>query len=161
MQNITIIALGKVQKGFLSEGCSEYIKRLVPICDFNLIEIKDEQLLEKNLNPALIEKALDKEADKILECIPKQSFVISLCIEGKQLSSEQMSQLFSQKAVDGYSGITLIIGSSHGLSQRVKQASDMQLFFSKMTFPHQMARLMALEQIYRAFTIINGTKYHK
>ena len=161
MQNITVIALGKVQKGFLTDGCNEYIKRLRPLCGFNLIELNDEILPEKNLNQTLIDKALDKEADRILENIPKQSYVISLCIEGKQLSSEELAGVFAQKAVEGYAGVCFIIGSSHGLSEKVKSKSDLRLSFSKMTFPHQLARLIALEQIYRGFSINSGSKYHK
>lgn len=161
MQNITLIAMGKVQKGFLSDGCNEYIKRLRPMCSFKLVEIDDEPLPEKNLNPTLITKALDKEADKILAAIPKQCFVISLCIEGKMLSSEELAEVFRQKAVEGYSNICIIIGSSHGLSDRVKKASNLKLSFSKMTFPHQLARMILLEQTYRALSINAGTKYHK
>ncbi len=161
MQNITIIAMGKVQKGYLSDGCNEFIKRLKPMCNFRLIEIEDEILPEKNLNRTLIEKALEKESVKILGAIPKQSYVITLCIEGKQLSSEELAKTIEQKAVDGFSNICLIIGSSHGLHEKVKQASHLRLSFSKMTFPHQLARLIALEQIYRALSINMGSKYHK
>ena len=161
MQNITIIAMGKVQKGFLSDGCNEYIKRLKPMCNFKLIELDDEHLPEKNLNQTLIDKALEKESVKILANIPKQSFVITLCIEGKQLSSEQLAETIAQKGVEGYSNICLIIGSSHGLHEKVKAASQLRLSFSKMTFPHQMARLIALEQTYRALSINAGSKYHK
>lgn len=161
MQNITIIAMGKVQKGFLSDGCNEYIKRLKPMCNFKLIELDDEHLPEKNLNQTLIDKALDKESVKILAAIPKQSFVITLCIEGRQLSSQQLAETIAQKGVEGYSNICLIIGSSHGLSEKVKAASHLRLSFSKMTLPHQLARLIALEQIYRALSINAGSKYHK
>ena len=161
MQNITVIAMGKVQKGFLSDGCNEYIKRLKPMCNFKLIELDDEHLPEKNLNQTLIDKALDKESVKILAAIPKQSFVITLCIEGRQLSSQQLAETIAQKGVEGYSNICLIIGSSHGLSEKVKAASHLRLSFSKMTFPHQLARLIALEQIYRALSINAGSKYHK
>ena len=161
MQNITVIAMGKVQKGFLSDGCNEYIKRLKPMCNFKLIELDDEHLPEKNLNQTLIDKALDKESVKILAAIPKQSFVITLCIEGRQLSSQQLAETIAQKGVEGYSNICLIIGSSHGLSEKVKAASHLLLSFSKMTFPHQLARLIALEQIYRALSINAGSKYHK
>jgi len=161
MQNITIIAMGKVQKGFLTDGCNEYMKRLKPMCQFKLIELDDEPLPEKNLNQTLIDKALEKEAVRILAQIPKQSFVITLCIEGKQLSSEELAQLIDQKGIEGYSNICLIIGSSHGLSEKVKRASQLRLSFSKMTFPHQLARLIALEQIYRALSINAGSKYHK
>lgn len=161
MQNITIIAMGKVQKGFMLDGCNEYIKRLRPMCNFKLIELDDENLPEKNLNQTLINKAIDKESARILSAIPKQSYVISLCIEGKQLSSEELAKTISQKGLEGFSNICLIIGSSHGLSEKVKSASHMKLSFSKMTFPHQLARVIALEQIYRALSINAGTKYHK
>ena len=153
--------MGKVQKGFLTDGCNEYIKRLRTMCDFKLVEIEDEPLPEKNLNQTLIDKALEKESGKIISAIPKQSYVIAMCIEGKQLASEDFAKLFNQKAVEGYSNICLIIGSSHGLSEKVKARRDLRMSFSKMTFPHQLFRLMALEQIYRAFSINAGTKYHK
>ena len=161
MINVTLITLGKVQKGFLTDGCNEYIKRLRTMCDFKLVEIEDEPLPEKNLNQTLIDKALEKESGKIISAIPKQSYVIAMCIEGKQLASRDFAKLFNQKAVEGYSSICLIIGSSHGLSEKVKASRDLRMSFSKMTFPHQLFRLMALEQIYRAFSINAGTKYHK
>ena len=153
--------MGKVQKGFLTDGCNEYIKRLRAMCDFKLVEIEDEPLPEKNLNQTLIDKTLEKESGKIISAIPKQSYVIAMCIEGKQLASRDFAKLFNQKAVEGYSSICLIIGSSHGLSEKVKARRDLRMSFSKMTFPHQLFRLMALEQIYRAFSINAGTKYHK
>ena len=161
MINVTLITLGKVQKGFLTDGCNEYIKRLRTMCDFKLVEIEDEPLPEKNLNQTRIDKALEKESGKIISAIPKQSYVIAMCIEGKQLASRDFAKLFNQKAVEGYSSICLIIGSSHGLSEKVKARRDLRMSFSKMTFPHQLFRLMALEQIYRAFSINAGTKYHK
>ena len=161
MINVTLITMGKVQKGFLTDGCNEYIKRLRTMCDFKLVEIEDEPLPEKNLNQTLIDKALEKEGGKIISAIPKQSYVIAMCIEGKQLASRDFAKLFNQKAVEGYSSICLIIGSSHGLSEKVKARRDLRMSFSKMTFPHQLFRLMALEQIYRAFSINAGTKYHK
>lgn len=161
MINVTLITLGKVQKGFLTDGCNEYIKRLRTMCDFKLVEIEDEPLPEKNLNQTLIDKALEKESGKIISAIPKQSYVIAMCIEGKQLASRDFAKLFNQKAVEGYSSICFIIGSSHGLSEKVKARRDLRMSFSKMTFPHQLFRLMALEQIYRAFSINAGTKYHK
>ncbi len=161
MQNITIIAMGKVQKGFQLDGCNEYIKRLKTMCNLKIVQLEDVQLAEKNLNDTLIQKTLDREADEIIKNIPKQSYVISMCIEGKQMSSEELAKLFNDKAVEGFSNICFIIGSSHGLSDRVKQLSHYKMSMSKMTFPHQLARVMLLEQIYRGFSIINGSKYHK
>ena len=110
MINVTLITMGKVQKGFLTDGCNEYIKRLRTMCDFKLVEIEDEPLPEKNLNQTLIDKALEKESGKIISAIPKQSYVIAMCIEGKQLASRDFAKLFNQKAVEGYSSICLIIG---------------------------------------------------
>ena len=161
MINVTLITLGKVQKGFLTDGCNEYIKRLRTMCNFKLVEIEDEPLPAKKLNQTLIDKALENESGKIISAIPKQSYVIAMCIEGKQRASRDFAKLFSQKAVEGYSSLCLIIGSSHGLSEKVKARRDLRMSFSKMTFPHQLFRLMALEQIYRAFSINAGTKYHK
>ena len=134
MINVTLITLGKVQKGFLTDGCNEYIKRLRTMCDFKLVEIEDEPLPEKNLNQTLIDRALEKESGKIISAIPKQSYVIAMCIEGKQLASRDFAKLFNQKAVEGYSSICLIIGSSHGLSEKVKARRDLRMSFSKMTY---------------------------
>lgn len=161
MQNITIIAMGKVQKGFMMDGCNEYIKRLKTMCNLKIIQLEDVQLMEKNLSEAMIQKTLDREADEIIKNIPKQSYVIAMCIEGKQMSSEELAKMFSDKAVEGFSNICFIIGSSHGLSDRVKQLSNYKMSMSKMTFPHQLARVMLLEQIYRGFSILGGSKYHK
>ncbi len=159
MLNITLIAMGKVHKGFMLDGCNEYIKRLKTLCNLKIIEIDDET--SKNMNDSLIEKTLEKEAKKIISNIPKQSYVISLCIEGKQVSSEDLAGILKDKPIMGYSNICFIIGSSHGLSQEVKNLSDFKMSFSKMTFPHQLARVIALEQIYRGFCINNNIKYHK
>ena len=131
------------------------------MCSLKIIQLEDVQLMEKNLNDTLIQKTLDREADEIIKNIPKQSYIISMCIEGKQISSEDMAKMFNDKAVEGFSNITFIIGSSHGLSDRVKQMSHFKMSMSKMTFPHQLARLMLLEQTYRAFSILGGSKYHK
>lgn len=161
MQNITIIAMGKVQKGFMLDGCNEYIKRLKTLCNLKIIQLEDVQLMEKNLNETLIQKTLEKESEEIIKNIPKQSYIISMCIEGKQMSSEELAKTFADKAVEGVSNITFIIGSSHGLSDKIKQMSNYKMSMSKMTFPHQLARVMLLEQIYRGFSIINGSKYHK
>lgn len=161
MQNVTIIALGKVQKGFMQDGCNEYIKRLKPMCSLKVVQLDEISLPEKNINQTLIDKTLDKEAEEIVKHIPKNSFVISMCIEGKQLSSTELAQMIDKKGVEGYSDIVFIIGSSHGLSDKIKALSDYKLSISKMTFPHQLARVILLEQIYRAFSIINGSKYHK
>ncbi len=161
MQSITVIAMGKVHKGFMLEGCEEYQKRLKTMCNLKIVQLEDVQLMEKNLSEAMIQKTLDKEAEEIIKNIPKQSYIIAMCIEGKQVSSEELARLFSEKYVEGYSNICFIIGSSHGLSDKVKKMANLKLSMSKMTFPHQLARVMLLEQIYRAFSILGGSKYHK
>ncbi len=161
MLNITVIAMGKTHKGFMQDGCNEYIKRLKSLCNLKIIEIDDEVILEKNINESIIEKTLSKEAKKIISNIPKQSYIVSLCIEGKQVSSEDLANILKEKPIMGYSNICFIIGSSHGLSEEVKKISDFKMSFSKMTFPHQLARMIALEQIYRGFCINNNIKYHK
>ncbi len=161
MLNITLIALGKTHKGFMQDGCSEYIKRLKSFCNLKIIEIDDETNMDKSMSDSVINKTLEKEAKKIINSIPKQSYVISLCIEGKQLSSEDLALVLKEKPVMGYSNICFIIGSSHGLADEIKKLSDLKLSFSKMTFPHQMARMILLEQVYRGFCINNNIKYHK
>ena len=161
MQNITLICLGKLNAKYFNDGCKEYIKRLEKFAKLKIIELEEEQINEKNYSSVLVQKALDKEAEKILQNIPKQSNIIALCIEGKQLASEELADYFSQKAISGNGHITFIIGSSHGLSEKIKSKANLKFSMSKMTFPHQLARLMLLEQIYRGFSIISNTKYHK
>ena len=160
MQTIKIICVGNLKEKYLVSAVEEYEKRLKSFCDFEIIEIAEQRLPE---NPSLsqIENALNKEAEKIGEKIPKGSAVISMAIEGKQLSSEDLAEKISAYAVNGKSKIVFLIGSSFGLSEMLKQKSDFKLSMSKMTFPHQLSRVMICEQIYRAFGIINHTKYHK
>ena len=161
MQNITLICIGKLNMKYFSDGCQEYIKRINVMAKFKVVELAEEQIYEKNVSEANILKALDKEAEKILDQIPKGSNVVALCIEGKQMPSTKLAQFFSDKAVAGNGDITFIIGSSHGLSKIVKATAMLKFSMSEMTFPHQLARLMLLEQIYRALSINQGSKYHK
>ncbi len=161
MVGINVIAVGKVQKGFMSDGCAEYARRLGAMCSFRLIELDEEPFNEKNASPTRIEKALEKEGERILAAIPRGSYVIPMCIEGKMMSSEELARTIADRTVGGYPSFTFIIGSSHGLSEKVKRAGDLKLSFSRMTFPHQLFRVMLLEQIYRALSINSGSKYHK
>lgn len=160
MINVTLICLGKLKETYLTEACAEYTKRLTPFCKYTIIELTPESL-PNNPSEAQIQAALQVEGKRILAEIPKNSFVYALCIEGKQRSSEQLSRELEDIALQGKSNITFIIGSSFGLSPEVKQRADQKLSMSLMTFPHQLARVMLLEQIYRAFQISNGGKYHK
>ena len=160
MQNITLICIGRLKESYLRDAVSEYIKRLSGLCKLNLIELPAEKLSD-NPSKKEIENALESEGKKILEKIPKGAYVYTMCIEGKQKSSEELSSEMDSLAVRGYSNIAFIIGGSFGISERVKSVSDYRLSMSKMTFPHQVARVMLLEQIYRSIQISIGTKYHK
>ena len=160
MLNITIIAIGKLKEQYLRDASAEYQKRLSASCKLNIIELNPEKLSD-NPSAKEIENALNNEAKKIIEKIPKGAKVYSMCIEGKQRSSEELSREIDNLALEGASNIVFIIGGSFGLSEEVKKLSAYRLSMSKMTFPHQIARIMLLEQIYRAMQISIGTKYHK
>ena len=160
MLNITIIAIGKLKEQYLRDASAEYQKRLSASCKLNIIELTPEKLSD-NPSAKEIENALNNEAKKIIEKIPKGAKVYSMCIEGKQRTSEELSAEIDSLAVEGVSNIVFIIGGSFGLSDEVKKLSAYRLSMSKMTFPHQIARIMLLEQIYRAMQISMGTKYHK
>lgn len=159
MMNVTVIAVGKLKESYLRDGCNEYIKRLGAFSKVNVIEVNEERIGE---NPSLaeIETVIAKEGERIIKKIPKGATVVSLCIEGKEYSSPDFSLLIedvSQKS----SHICFVIGGSYGLSNQVKELSKYRLSFGKMTLPHQLARMVLLEQIYRGFSISNNSKYHK
>ena len=159
MIKITIIALGNLKEKYLREASEEYIKRLKAYCDLNIIEIEPVRLPEKpSVND--ISAALDREAELILKKIPESSKVYALCIEGSQFTSEEFAAAIKTDSGIGRS-LTFIIGSSYGLSEKVKLRADKKLSYSKMTFPHQLFRILLLEQIYRAFRINSGGAYHK
>lgn len=160
MISINIICVGSLKEKYLKDAVEEYKKRLFAFCKFEIIEISEQRLFDKP-SQSEINYALEKEAEKIIQKIPKGSAVISMAIEGKQFSSESFATTISDFALRGYSSISFIIGSSFGLSDTIKAKSDLLLSMSKMTFPHQLARVMTCEQIYRAFSILNNTKYHK
>ena len=158
--NITIIGVGKIKEKYLKLGIDEFSKRLTKYCKLDVIVLDDEKcrdnLCEKDM---LIVK--DKEGKKILSKIKNNSYVIALAIDGKNLSSEELADTMSKLAVRGNSHITFVIGGSLGLSDEVLKRADYKLSFSKMTFPHQLMRLILLEQVYRAFRINNNEPYHK
>ena len=158
--NILLICIGKLKEKYLQAACDEYLKRLKNFGKATVIELPEYRLPD-NPSASQIKQGLEKEAETILAKIPPLSAVIPLCIEGKQLSSEEFAEEISSFAINGKSTVCFIIGSSCGLADEVKQIGDLKLSFSKMTFPHQLARVIALEQIYRAFSIINNSKYHK
>ena len=156
---INIITLGKLKEKYLRDAVNEYIKRLSPYCRV-LINEATPVMLKENASQSEIENALLKEAEIIRSKI-MSGYTISLCIEGTQLSSEELASKINYVAVSGKSTLNIIIGSSFGLHESIKNESDFKLSFSKMTFPHQLARVMLLEQIYRAYMINHNAKYHK
>lgn len=160
MLSVTIISVGKLKDAFFEMASDEYLKRLKSYAKMNIIEIK-AGVLPENPKDSEISAVLEKEGEEILKKIPASAKVISLCIEGKLYSSEDMAKLFDSCAVSGVSHIVFIIGGSYGLSEKVKARSDIRLSMSKMTFPHRLARIMLLEQVYRACKINANEAYHK
>jgi len=158
--DINIIAVGKLKEKYLQDGIDEYIKRLSKFAKVNIIEIQDEKAKE-NLSFKEMEKIKQIEGNKILSHIKPKDYIISLALDGKTLDSVEFSETLSKIMTEGYSSITFIIGASLGLSQDVLNKSDLKLSFSKFTFPHQLMRLILIEQIYRAFKIMNNETYHK
>ena len=160
MQTVTIISVGKLKDAFFEMASDEYLKRLKAFAKVNVIEIK-AGVLPENPSDNEINAVLEKEGDEILRKIPQSAKVVSLCIEGKLYSSEDMAKLLSDTALSGTSHIVFIIGGSYGLSEKVKTRTSVRLSMSKMTFPHRLARIMLLEQIYRGYKINAGESYHK
>ena len=160
MINLTVICIGKLKEQYLRDACDEYIMRLSAFCKVNLIELSPERLSD-NPSQKEIEAALKNEGRAIIEKIPQGAYVYTMCIEGKQFSSQEFSRQLDEIAVSGKSQAVFVIGGSFGLSDEVKEKSNAKLSMSKMTFPHQLARVMLLEQLYRASQISIGSKYHK
>lgn len=159
MVNVKIISVGNLKEAYLRDASAEYEKRLGGFCRFSSVCLKEEKVPDSP-SQSEIDAALKKEAEKILEQLPKRAYKIAMCVEGVQLSSEELAKkIDSASATHGE--ICLVIGSSHGLDQSVKQACDARLSISKLTFPHQLMRVILLEAVYRAFNIIKGTHYHK
>lgn len=154
---IKIIALGKIKEKFLKEGIDEFLKRLTPYASVEIIELSPIEIKDEHLT----ERVLDEEGDKILSHIKPQSFVITMEILGKQFSSEEFAKKINSLTNEGQSEIIFVIGSSCGLSKKVSARSNLKMSMSKMTFLHQFARLLLVEQIYRAFKIIKCETYHK
>ena len=160
MLTVSVLAVGRLKDKFYEDAAAEYVKRLGAYARVNVTEIKAAELPE-NPSAAEIENALLKEGRALLSKLPQTAFVAALCIEGKLYSSEDMAALLSNAALKGDSHVVFIIGGSYGLSDEVKRRADVRLSMSRMTFPHRLARVMLLEQIYRGFKISRGEKYHK
>lgn len=160
MLNMRIVCVGKLREQFYIDAFNEYSKRLSAYCKFECVEL-NETKLGSSPSDKEIAAALDKEAVDIERALGKDAYVIAMCVEGKQLKSEDFAQKINSLAVSGRGRICFVIGGSFGILQRIKQRADMRLSMSEMTFPHHLARVMLAEQIYRAFKIIKGSKYHK
>ena len=160
MFEITLIAMGKLKEKFYLTAAAEYEKRLKGYCNFKIIEIPEVRLSDNPTN-AEIENALNREAEIIISKIPKGAWLCVFTPEGKLLSSEALAQKMGDIKISGKSSACFLIGSSFGISPKIKNIADMKLSMSPMTFPHHLARIMVLEQLYRAEAIQAGSKYHK
>ena len=159
MLNIKIICVGKLKEKYWQDACAEYLKRLGTYCNANVIEVKEAKL-PAGASPADEKKVVEAEGNNILEKISKADYVIALDVKGKEISSEEMAGRLSDISFS-HSSIVYLIGGSLGLSEDVKKRADARLSFGRITLPHQLARVVALEQIYRAFKINAGETYHK
>ena len=160
MVNVSVVCIGKCKEKYLVDACKEYQKRLQGFCKLEITEL-DEVRISDNPSEKEIEMVIQGEGKRILEKIPSKATVVALCIEGKQWSSPELADFLKEQPVLGVSHIVFVIGGSYGLSDEVKNRAKVKLSFSKMTFPHQLFRVLLLEQIYRGFQIGLGTRYHK
>ncbi|MCD8084762.1 MAG: 23S rRNA (pseudouridine(1915)-N(3))-methyltransferase RlmH [Clostridiales bacterium] len=160
MLNITVICVGKLKERFYQDAVEEYRKRLTGLCRLELAELPEVRLPEHPA-PAQIDAALKKEGAAIRARLPKRTTVIALCVEGKEMSSEALAETLSALAVSGQSSLSFLIGGSYGLDASLKKEAALRLSMSPMTFPHHLARVMLMEQLYRAFQINRDSEYHK
>ncbi|MCR4788380.1 MAG: 23S rRNA (pseudouridine(1915)-N(3))-methyltransferase RlmH [Lachnospiraceae bacterium] len=158
--NIKIISVGKIKESFYRDAVSEYIKRLSRYCKTSVVEVDDEKTPD-NASDHQVELILDKEGERIAKYIGEDDHVIALAIEGEMFDSVSFAKNIDRLGISGKSNIVFVIGGSLGLSEGIKRRADRLLSFSKMTFPHQLMRVILLEQIYRAYRIINNEPYHK
>ena len=159
MVGVKFITLGTLKEQYLRDAAAEYEKRLSAFCKIQIVQLKEEKLPDSP-SDGEIEKALEREAEKVMAEIPPRAYKIAMCVEGKQLSSEELADRLGEIS-ERYGDMCFIIGSSHGLSDRVKKACDARISVSRLTFPHQLMRVLLLEAVYRGFNILKGTKYHK
>ena len=160
MLNIKIACVGKLKEKYLKDACAEYQRRLGAYCRLEIFELPEERIAQ-NPSSTEVERVIKAEGERIVQKLHRADVVVSMCIEGKEMSSEELSDYIQNQTVQGVSSIVFVIGGSYGLSDEVKSMSGLKLSMSKMTFPHQLARVMLLEQVYRAFQIASGGKYHK
>ena len=157
--NVKVITIGNIKENFINDGINEFKKRIKPYASLEEIELKETLITDESSSN--IEKALDDEADKILSKINNRDYVIVLDINGKQYDSVDFSKKLEELKIDGYNDFAYVIGSSYGLSKKIKNRADLKLSFSKFTFPHQLMRLILFEQIYRWIKISKNEPYHK
>lgn len=157
---VTILTVGKIKESYLRDAIKEYAKRLGKYCKLEILEVTDEKTPDSPSTTAA-ELVRKKEGERLLKSLPKDAYIITLEISGKQLTSEEFSQKIENLAVQGVSHLLFVIGGSLGLGQNILQKSDFAMSFSKMTYPHQLMRVILLEQIYRGYRIANGEPYHK
>lgn len=158
--NISVICIGKLKEKYWTQAVEEYRKRLKSYCNLDIVELKESRLPDKS-GPAEEQAVKIAEGEEILKRIKDNMYVITLEVKGKMLSSEKLAQKIQQLGIDGHSNIAFVIGGSLGLSEAVSRRADFKLSFSEMTFPHQMMRVVLLEQVYRSFKINRGEAYHK
>lgn len=156
---ITLACVGKIKEKYLTAGIDEFTKRLTPFCKLEVVSINEERMPD-DPSPAQKQQVLEKETQRLLNIIPENSYVILLDVIGKQLSSPDLAAKLDELALSGKSHITFVIGGAFGYTDELRRRADFALSFSKMTFTHQMIRLLLVEQIYRAFKISRGEKYH-
>ena len=157
--NVKIITIGSIKENYIRDGIAEFKKRIKPYANLEEIELKETLITDESSSN--IAKALDDEADKILSKINNRNYVIALDVKGRQYDSEDFSKKLEELKIDGYNDFVYIIGSSYGLSEKIKNRADLKLSFSKFTFPHQLMKLILFEQIYRWIKISKNEPYHK
>jgi len=160
MMQVEIICVGALKEVYFHQACQEYAKRLGRFCQFRITEVREERM-PQNPSPRQVTLCLQKEGVEIAKKLVSSAMAVALCVEGSQMDSAEFSRMFSEAAVAGISHIQFVIGSSYGLADEIKASTKFSLSFSKMTFPHQLMRVLLCEQIYRGFMIQNGGKYHK
>ena len=160
ISKVTFLCMGRLKEAYWRDAVAEYTKRLGAFCKLQITEIEPERLPDAPSDTQIV-AALDREGEKILSKIPAGATVIALCIEGKTMPSEALADFVARSASGGSSHLVFIIGSSYGLADTVKRAANLRLSMSEMTFPHQLARVMLLEQLYRSMKILGGGTYHK
>lgn len=160
MLSVSVICVGKLKEKYWREACAEYAKRLSAYCKFNIVEV-EEAPAPDNPSQAQINAVIESEGKKICDKLDRSTRIIAMCIEGRQMPSEKLAEKIDDLAVNGTSSIAFVIGGSWGLADSIKKRAVIRLSMSEMTFPHQLARVMICEQLYRAFQISSGGKYHK